>query len=444
MNDPDKESPDLTEYKSSTSEVTDFRNKKELQSEIHTPSKFSFRWQLKKTVFYFIIAFLSIWLLFFVGRSFVDSIFDRIESNKVVHQDKTKISSGVKSGVNNKIILVYKNEGGELKRVAADRSSLTEFAKKNLEIFEKKRIEIRTRVRDAVTKDNRESFKTISNRIDEYADWYFAYTTTYKILGFAISSATTHTFETSTMPVLDVVALDVEKYLEEHFEKIVLKPEISDPILQQNYQKNLKYAHTQFLSVMANLNSEFQKYVSEKTGHLDNFDENQIEMEIDWASQFHKVSMSGYEKGAGGAVVGAGLTVGGALAGKAIGGAVGKAAAGKVLASSTGKSLIVKLSAPFVTKAVSVAGSAAAGGAAGTAVGGPAGTVVGVGVGLLVDYAINEGVELVNRDTFEKDTHIAIESFEIELNNNESVSLEEAVDIWFNDAINLLKSFKEK
>lgn len=442
INDTDKESSDVTEYKSPKSGVNSFRNKKELQGEIHPPSKFSFRWQLKKTLIYFIIVFLSIWLLFFVGRSFVDSIFDRIEKNKIVHQNRTKISSGVQSEVNNKIILVYKNDGGELKRVAASKSSLTAFAEKHLKILEEKRIETRTRVRNSITQDNKESFKTIYNRISEYADWYFAYTTTYKILGVAISSATTHTFETSIMPILDAVALDVEKYLEEHFENIVLKPEISDPIFQQNYKKNISIAHKQFLLVMANLNSEFQKYASEKTNHLDNLNENQIEMEIDWASQFHKVSMTGYEKGTGGAVVGAGLTAGGAFTGKAIGGALGKAATGKVLASSAGKSLIAKLSAPFVSKAVSVAGSAAAGGVVGTAVGGPVGTVVGAGVGLLVDYAINEGVELVNRDTFEQDTRLAIESFEIELNNNESISLEEAVDIWFNDIINLLKTFK--
>ena len=377
-----------------------------------------------------------------MGRSFIDSIFDKIESNKVIHQDETKISSGVQSEVKNTIILVYKNEGGELKRVAADKSSLTEFAETHLPVLEEKRKEIRERVRGSIAADNKETLKTIYTRITEYADWYFAYTTTYKILGVAISSATTHAFETSFNPLLDAVALDVEKYLEDHFEKIVLKPELSDPLFQQNYQKNLKYAHKQYLSVMANLNSGFQKYVSTNTSHLNNLNENQIEMEIDWASQFHKVSMAGYEKGTGGAVVGAALTIGGAFTGKAIGGAIGKAFVGKVIASSAGKSLIAKLSAPFVSKGVSVAGSAAAGGSAGTAVGGPVGTVVGAGVGVLVDYAINEGVELVNRDTFEQDTRLAIESFEIELNNNESASIEEAVDIWFNDVINLLKTFK--
>ena len=432
-----------TEHKTQNSEITNLSRRKENRGEIESPPKFSFRWHFKKTLIYFLIVFLSIWLLFFVGRSFIDSIFDRIESNKVVHQDKTKISSGIVSEVSNKIILIYKNEGGKLKRVVANKESLSAFTEKHFKILEEKRIETRTMVLNSIKKDNNISFKAIYSRVTDYADWYFAYTTTYKILGVAISSAASHILETSAMPLLDAVALDVEKYIEEHFEKIVLKPEISDPIFQQNYHKNLNYAHNQFLSAMADLNADFQKYVSENTSHLDGLNENQIEMEVDWASQFHKVSMAGYEKGVGGAVVGAGLTVGGALAGKAIGGAAGKAVAGKVLASSAGKTLIAKLTAPFVSKAISVAGSAVAGGAAGTVAGGPVGTVFGVGVGLLVDYAISEGVELVNRDTFERDTRLAIESFENELNKNESLSLQAAVDTWFTDSSNLLKTFKE-
>jgi len=403
---------------------------------------FLFVRQFKKTLISFLIGFLSIWLLIFVGHSFVDSIFDRIERDKAVHQDDSLISSGIKSQVKNKIALVYKNEAGELTRVIADRESLSSFAMKQLKILEEKRIEVRASIQNSIENDNKKSFQALDRRITDYADWYFGYTTTYKICGVAVSSALSHSLETSTMPLLDAVALDVEEYLEKHFEKIVLKPEISDPVFQQNYNKNLKYAHGQFLSVIADFNSDFQRYVAENTSHLESLDHDQITVEIDWASQFHKVSMAGYEKGAGGAVVGVGLTVVGAAAGKAIGGSIGKVLAGKALASAAGKSLTAKLAAPFASKAVAVTGSAAAGGTAGT-VWGPVGTLVGAGAGVLADYLLNEGVELLSRDTFERDTRIAIASFKNELNKHEIRSLHTAVDIWFNDVINLLADFEE-
>ena len=90
-----RENSDVVEYHSLNSEVSSFEDRKELPESTQAPPRFSFRSQLKKTLIYFIIVFLFIWLLFFVGRSFVDSIFDRIESNKVVHQDETKISSAM-------------------------------------------------------------------------------------------------------------------------------------------------------------------------------------------------------------------------------------------------------------------------------------------------------------------------------------------------------------
>lgn len=284
----------------------------------------------------------------------------------------------------------------------------------------------------------------LSERIPAYADWYFAYSTTYKILWVATKSATTHSFEARALPLADDVSLDVEKYLEEHYEEIILKPEISDPLFQENYRENLEYAHTEYLKVIANLNTDFQKYISQSTNHLDELSEKQINMEIDWSRQFNKVSMAGYEKGGIGAAVGAGLTVGGALTGKAVGGAMGKAFASKMLASSAGKTLIAKLSAPFASKAITVLGSAAAGGATGTAVGGPVGTVTGAGVGVLVYYAINEGIETINRDQFEEDTRQAIESFEKDHNKKESREIQRSVDVWFNDTINLLKTYKNK
>ncbi|MFQ5561436.1 MAG: hypothetical protein ACE5FU_12760 [Nitrospinota bacterium] len=420
---------------------TDFNENLTNKSQNDKPSVSSFKSQIKKTLISFLIVLLTIWLVVFVGRSFYDSLIDRIESNKAVHQDKTTLSSGIERQVKDKILLIYKTKNGQLKRVAADKDSLTLFVKNNIEKLEEKRVEILSLVEKSLRHETKKSFSPIYSRIKEYADWYFSYTTTYKILGVAVSSATSHALETGVMPLLDAVAYDVEKYLEEHFEKIVLKPEITDPLFQQSFQNQLQFAHEQFLIVMANLNGNFQQYVAEETTHLEGLKQNEIIMEIDWPSQFHKVSMAGYEKGVGGATVGAGLAVGGALAGKAIGGGVGKVMAGKTLASTAGKSLVAKLSSPFIGKAISIAATTAAGGTIGTFIAGPVGTVIGVGVGVLIDFTLSEGIELVNRETFEKDTRLAIDSFQRELAKRETLNLQKSVNVWFNDTINLLALF---
>ncbi len=58
-----------------------------------------------------------------------------------------------------------------------------------------------------------------------------------------------------------------------------------------------------------------------------------------------------------------------------------------------------------------------------------------------VDVAINEGVELANRDQFEKDTHEVIDSFAQELNAKQVEHIQSAVDVWFNDTINVLANY---
>jgi len=314
-------------------------------------------------------------------------------------------------------------------------------------ILEAARVDLHNRTESIVSNCNRSVFDGMNNRVNDYADWYFAYTTTYKLLGKAIASAGQHCTETSAISLTEAVSLDIERYLEEHFEKIVLKPEITDFELQQNFNDALRQTHEHFVQVAANWDYDFQRYIQRKTDHLDPTDPKQADITIDWESQFHKISMAGYEKGAGGALVGIGLMCGGAIAGKVIGASLGKAVTGKILASSGTKVFLSKIAAPFATKAVVVAGEAATGGTIGTFLGGPAGTVIGCVIGLVggvaVDMTINEGVELANRDTFERDTRQAVTSTANQINNNETNALQNNVDIWFNDTINLLDSYQE-
>ena len=306
---------------------------------------------------HFITAAISIWLVVFFGRSIVDSIFQRIEADRTVHEDGTEIDSGIWSQTREEVVFVFENNAGELKKVVADKQSFSKFANEHFEYLEEEKGKLKKLIESSIRKTNSKSFSEMSNHIPDYADWYFAYTTTYKILGIALSSASSHAFETSVMPLKDAVAADVEEYLEMHFEEIVLKPELSDSMLKQNYKQVLGQAHTQFLKTIAELKQEFQKYIAERTSHYDDINYDRVSIKIDWERQFEKVSMTGYEKGGGGAAVGAGLTGGGAVAGKLI--------AGKVVASGIGKAFLAKLAAPFVGKAVSLAGSVAAGGAAG-------------------------------------------------------------------------------
>jgi len=281
-------------------------------------------------------------------------------------------------------------------------------------------------------------FINAHKRTERFADWYFAYSTTYVILWEATTSATGHVFSAEATTLSEAVSIDVEKYLHKHYEEIVLRPETMDPQLRAAYKMALQNTHNQYVKTVAKMHTDFQAFVNKYTTHLDAPMEENIELTLDWRNQFNKINMAEYEKGPKGAALGAALAGGGAVVGKTVmAGVAGKGIATKAVAGAATKGIFAKMATPFVSKAV----LAASGGAIGT-LGGPVGAVVGTIGGLGVDYAINEGVELTQRDTFVSDVREALSTTQNEWEQEMQKSLQQAIKIWINDTIQLLPRYE--
>jgi hypothetical protein len=67
--------------------------------------------------------------------------------------------------------------------------------------------------------------------------------------------------------------------------------------------------------------------------------------------------------------------------------------------------------------------------------------VMGALAGLGVDFTINAGVELMNRDAFVADMKEAIEATELEWKQNLLAELQRAAGVWLDDSIQLLADF---
>ncbi|KHD04867.1 hypothetical protein PN36_05845 [Candidatus Thiomargarita nelsonii] len=382
---------------------------------------------------FFMIVFLSLTF----GRQWYDSILAQLDYNKTVHSDGSVVQTGIHSQVNPTVTLVYKNKDGKKVRVIADAQEYSEFVNQQVTHLENDRSQILAKTKTQLDEKLTSVFDKMRGRVEQFADWYFAYTTTYKILWEATTSATKHVVSTEAMSLSEAVSYDVEKYLHKRYEDIVLRPEIFDPQLQMAYRKALEAAHENYVDVLSKRQANFQAFVSKYTSHLEAPATEETVLTLDWKSQFNKFNVSNYEKGPKGAALGAALAGGGAAAGKAVGGAVGKGVASKAVAGAAGKGVFAKLSSPFVAKAV----LAASGGAAGS-LGGPIGTVIGIIGGLGVDYAINEGVELAQRETFISDVSEAVATTQSEWEDQMLQSLHEAINIWMDDTIQLLPRYE--
>jgi hypothetical protein len=67
--------------------------------------------------------------------------------------------------------------------------------------------------------------------------------------------------------------------------------------------------------------------------------------------------------------------------------------------------------------------------------------MMGALAGLGVDFTINAGVELMNRDAFVADMKEAIEATELEWKQNLLAELQRAAGVWLDDSIQLLADF---
>ncbi len=391
---------------------------------------------MTKSIFLAVLTVMTVLLALTFGRQWYDSLLVRVRYHQTVHSDNSVIKTGIHSQVPPQVTLVYKNQAGQMVRVIANSQDYSTFVNQQVATLEKAKAQLLTQTEKHLHAQLTEIFNNLNPYIDRFADWYFAYPTTYQILWEATASATQHALSVEAMSLTEAVAYDVEAYLHQHYEQIVLRPEVTDPQLQATFREVLHTAHRDYLTIVSSLQTEFQAFLARSTTLLTTPAPGTVELTLDWESQWQKINLAEYEKGVKGATVGATLIAGGAVAGKTVASAAGKSMAGKTVASATSKGLLAKFSAPFVSKAV-LAGS---GGAVGT-LGGPLGTVIGAATGLGIDYILNEGMELTQREAFLADVKEALTTTQKEWETAIGLALQEAIKVWIEDTVQSLPKF---
>jgi len=400
---------------------------------------------LRKSLFWCLASFLAVLLLVSMGRSLLDSLLVRWDEAAAVHRDRSQFATGVASQVSPKVVIVLRNEDGRRTRVLADAAEYSAFARAAFERLEAARAAASAAIEHAVAEEFMPLEAAAHGRVPIYADWYFAWSTSYRLLYEAAKSTLQHALAPSVLSLQASVTADLGAYIRRHYEERVLEPEISDALLRQAFRRAYHRAHAHYLSAMAELDHAFQRFVAEKTSHLDEAaGEIAAAVVVDWDSQFHKLKLSTHEKGGLGAIAGGTGIAALALVGakSAALPAAAKAASGG--ASKAGGALLAKLStklaAPVASKAVTAATSAGTGAAAGTTVGGPLGGAIGALAGIGLDFAVNETVELIERPEFEIDVHRAVAATYGEWRESVEGSLQDAVAVWFGDTVQLLRT----
>ena len=231
-----------------------------------------------------------------------------------------------------------------------------------------------------------ECFNKIEPRSEQFADWYFSYSTSFKLIQEATLSLARHAAKVfEETPINDAVSADMDKFMTQKYERIVLRPEINNSELNSAYLACIKEIHARYLLTITNIDKNMSELVDTHTTHVKQPGKTDVKLSLDWSSQMHKIKSVpvNFEKNPELTLA---LSSGGAI--------IGKTLASKGASMATTKALAGKLSAPFVSKVVAAGGGAVAG-----TVAGPVGTVMGATLGLGIDYSVSIQY-FVNHETF--------------------------------------------
>ncbi len=371
------------------------------------------------------------------------SILDRWDYARSVHQDRSSAEHGVRPQLERRALVVVRDADGNTVRALANADALTDFVRRELKRAEIVRRDTHTRVRAALEARAAPVFMSMRDRVPAFADWYYAWPTSYRLTGKAMYSAAANVMKPSVMRLDDAVAHDLERYVEKRYRDIVMRPELSDPMLQWAFVYALESGQSGFQFALNGFDTRFQYFVSTQTTYLDgtaNLDE--VSVVLDWDHQTKKLTISGVERGALEVARSVTLAAGGALVGKRVGAAVGAKIAQSISGRATAtaaRGIAVRLAGPYVARGLGTAAATAVG-----ASGGPMGAVIGGATGIGLDYVINEGIEYAERDSLEAGVTEALGIQQRQWQQTMQSSLSEAVDVWFDDLVELLAAYESR
>lgn len=263
-----------------------------------------------------------------------------------------------------------------------------------------------------------DAFASRGEDLDRYADWYFAWGRSWRLLYEALigagQEATRMGF--SRTQVSDAARFAVEDYLLRHYREMVLKPALRDPIVSDGIVSVFRDANTRFMATAAVVDEQVRSFMRDEAHFSEPLDPGAIRLHIDWDAERWRAPREGasdrYLEPARTAVVVAGGVF---LLGPVI---------DRLLARS-----FARVTAPVLASARMTVSGAAVG-----SVEPGLGTAIGAIGGLALDWGMNALHEWMSRDDFIGDNAAALDATIAAWKSRVMPEVSRNIDVWFDDA----------
>jgi hypothetical protein len=367
---------------------------------------------------------LVIVLLMWAVPGLIDSSERRALHRAPVHRDSTAIQTGVAAALKTQIIFVYRDIDGTVHRVLADESDANKFVNDTLIYLDTECGAIKAEMQRQIAALLETAFSDRQEAINRFADWYFAWGQSWRLLGVAIVGGANGARINDVQGILEGSRNEVEAYLIQNYQRLVLKPELRNPAIDAGISRILADAHARYIRVLTTMEERAQVFLSQNTRDLEVIQpEVKVSMSLDWDAQKWKARYL-----VGDDTLNASLR------------AMALVGASTLLAKQLGPTIDHALREIFrvpARRVVTAVTPQIVGAVAGTAVepglGTLGGWLIGLGSATAFDYLSNTYHEYVDRPEFEGISGQALNVTMDEWSRAISRDLFKAVDAWFDD-----------
>jgi hypothetical protein len=307
--------------------------------------------------------------------------------------DRTRISAGVTRQQPVVLQLAYTDAEGCRERVLVDAERYSAFLRRAVETLESARVAAGESMAPRVESRTAPAFDAMAAAVPGFVDWYLRPSTGVQLLSAASGA---------WRPGRDV-ATEMKTAVLERYRAAVLQPAEHDARLRQAFLDLLRDAETERDVALRQVDRDFDGFVANERARGV---QGQPVVELDWRAQARRLDLPG-------------------------------------LPGFAGTPVRDELAARLAGPAIGVVVAGATGAATGAAMGGlaaPVGALVGTAVAVVADRIVAE----TRRGEVEQDVRATLDAMQRDWRGKMRVALTEAVDAWFDDAIQLLPRFDQR
>jgi hypothetical protein len=156
-----------------------------------------------------------------------------------VHRDSTAIQTSVAVALKTQIIFVYRDINGTVHRVLANESDADKFVNDTLIYLDAECSAIKVELQRQIASLLETAFSDRQEAINRFADWYFAWGQSWRLLGVAIVRGANGARINDVQGILEGSRNEVEAYLVQNYQSLVLKPELRTPSIDAGISRIL-------------------------------------------------------------------------------------------------------------------------------------------------------------------------------------------------------------